>query len=146
LDERFRKRGHLLAASLVGVALVYEGLLIIASDRIELFVYSGRFKDDAWLIPILGLVPIFSGLAIGYSLMLRAAQMPKHLLIQSIITAPIALTSTIVLGQRYGLVGIATSVVIASVASAAVNVSLYLRWVRPESSSEQVTRVNASGR
>ncbi len=125
-----RRKGAILTVSLTAGALAYECALLLLNAPIERLLYGGKFAKDAWLIPLLGLVPIFVGLSAGYSLVLRAIQKPKFHLIATAGSVPVALVSAVLFTYRWGIAGAAASLVVTSAASATLSWYFYREWAR----------------
>jgi O-antigen/teichoic acid export membrane protein len=123
------EKGVLLTVVLTGLGCVYETVLMLFSGPLEKLLYGGKFATHVRLIPILGLIPIFSGLSAGYSLVLRAVQEPKMYLIAGLAAAPIGLFSPIICMYFWDLDGAAASMVITSAWGSAVTYLLYRAWL-----------------
>jgi Na+-driven multidrug efflux pump len=92
-------------------------------------LYGGIFADHVYLIPALGLIPVFLSLGSGCSLILRALQRPKHVLIVGAGTVPVGILSAFIFIPRWGLAGAAASMVLTCATSVAITLYLYIRWV-----------------
>jgi O-antigen/teichoic acid export membrane protein len=141
---RLRRKGAWVVVMLVGVAALYELVLLIVAAPVVHIVYGGKFDQVAWLIPIQGLVPFFAALAQGYSLNLRALQKPQHYLIASLVATPVGIISALLFIQMWGLRGAALSSVLAAAAFALAHYVMYRFWMPPAHAStlvlEQVNR------
>ena len=124
-----RTRGVMLTFGLSGIAAAYELFLLLTSRQLEAVLYGGKMAAYSWLIPILGLVPIFTALSTGYSLILRAAEKPQHFLIVGATTAPLSIISGVVFTRAWGLGGTTASIVLASAVSALITYLLCRSWV-----------------
>jgi O-antigen/teichoic acid export membrane protein len=125
---RLRIKGEFIAVGLLGLSLVYEAVLLCFGPRLEQIVYGGRFQAYNWLIPVLGLMPVFIALTSGRSLVLQAIQKPQHYLIRGAVTGPVGIASALMLTAWAGLPGAAVSMVLTLAVSAAVTFSLYRRF------------------
>ena len=124
-----RSRGVMLTLALSGLAAVYEVVLLMTSRPLEAALYGGRMAAYSWLIPVFGLVPVFTALSTGYSLILRAAEKPQHFLIVGSVTAPLSVVSGIVFTRVWGLAGTSASIVLASAVTAVVTYCICQAWV-----------------
>jgi O-antigen/teichoic acid export membrane protein len=125
---RLRLKGALIGSGLLGVSLVYELMLLGFGSRLEEIVYGGRFRAYDWLIPVLGLMPVFTALASGRALVLQAVQKPQHYLIRGAVTGPVGVASALIFTAWAGLAGAAASMVSNLAVSAAVTFWLYRRF------------------
>ncbi|MDP9380637.1 MAG: hypothetical protein M3Q29_10920 [Chloroflexota bacterium] len=123
--SRMRASGMALTAGLTLFAVLYEVVLFLGADTLQRILFGQKYADAAWLIPIFGLVPVFTAIVTGYSLMLRAVQRPEYYLIAHGVAAPVALLASLALIRSWGLGGAAASVVIANAAFALVVYVLY---------------------
>jgi O-antigen/teichoic acid export membrane protein len=106
------KRKALLSTTLLTMmSLTYTVALAFFAKPIEHLLFAGKFCAYAWLIPVLGLVPVCTGFAMGFSMALRASQKPQFDLLANAVSAPIALISAIVFIKLWGLGGAALSMV-----------------------------------
>jgi O-antigen/teichoic acid export membrane protein len=120
-----RHKAFGFTALLVTLAILYEAFLLGFHGSLEQIFYGGKFSSYAWLIPILGLIPVFGALGIGFSLILRAAQKPQLYLYAGLITAPIGLLSALIFIWHWGLGGAAASMVLTYASAAGAAFYLY---------------------
>jgi O-antigen/teichoic acid export membrane protein len=125
-------KSFLITTGLTVLGCAYEIPLLLFNGQLEQLVYGGKFAAFSELIPVMGLIPVFSGLASGYSLALRAVQKPQHYLIVGAITAPIGIVSAVLCTNLWGLSGLAASMVITYASGTAVTFLLYRTWVLPQ--------------
>jgi len=123
-----RAKGALITAALTSLAVVYEIALLCWGPRLEETVYSGRFRAYAWLIPVMGLMPLFIALASGRSLVLQAIQKPQHYLIRGAVTGSVGVASALILTAWAGLPGATASMLLTLAVSALVTFRLYRRF------------------
>jgi len=123
-----RVKGALISAGLLSVSLVYELGLLGFGPRIEEIAYGGRFRGYTWLIPVMGLIPVFSALASGWSLVLQAVQKPQHYLIRGAVVGPVGVASALIFTTCAGLAGAAASIVSNLAVSMLVTFWLYRRF------------------
>jgi O-antigen/teichoic acid export membrane protein len=108
-----------LGLGLAGIASAI--LLWFFARPLELMLFDGKYAANSRLIAVLGLAPVCAAFSIGYSMALRAAQKPHFDLLANVAAAPVGLISAVMLIPRWGLLGAATSIVLASLANALVN-------------------------
>ncbi len=123
-----RAKGALITSALTVFAGVYEIALLCWGPCLEEALYGGRFRTYGWLIPVMGLMPLFIALASGRSLVLQAIQKPQHYLIRGAVTGSVGVASALVLTAWAGLAGAAASMVLTLAASAVVTFRLYRRF------------------
>jgi len=117
---QLRKKAVLASAFVTLLALGYAAFLALFADSIEHLLYGGKYSGYVRLIPILGLVPVCTGLAIGFSMAVRASQKPHFDLVANAISAPAGLITAAVFIKLWGLNGAALSLVAGFAAYAAV--------------------------
>jgi hypothetical protein len=76
-----------IASILIAVAVAYELVLWRGSKWVEIFLYSGRYADYAWLIALVGFVPLINAIQLRYSLILRALQRPVFYVLDKVLAA-----------------------------------------------------------
>ena len=118
--DQLRKKAVLASAFVTLLALGYAAFLALFADSIEHLLYGGKYSGYVRLIPILGLVPVCTGLAIGFSMAVRASQKPHFDLVANAISAPAGLITAAVFIKLWGLNGAALSLVAGFAAYAAV--------------------------
>jgi O-antigen/teichoic acid export membrane protein len=109
--RRMRRKAVLASAFLTLVALGYAAVLWLFAAPIEHLLYGEKYSPYVSLIPILGLVPVFTGLANGFSMAVRASQKPHFDLIANLISAPVGLITAAIFIRLWGLNGAAFSLV-----------------------------------
>ena len=110
--ERLRRRATLVSITLAIGAFVFMLLLVWFAVPTERILFGGKYVAYAWLMPMLALIPVMNGLAMGYSVALRASQKPQFDLICNVIAAPIGLLSAVIFMRWWGLPGAAASMVL----------------------------------
>lgn len=122
-----RRRARTVTAALVACAIAYELVLLLGAAHIERLLYGGKFGEHAWLLPVLGLVPVFAAVTTGSSLVLRSLERPQYYLVVTAITVPVAVAGGLVLSAWWGIGGAAVSAVATSAAGAAGALALVRR-------------------
>jgi O-antigen/teichoic acid export membrane protein len=123
--DRMRRNATRVSVALTGGTLTFAALLTPFAGRAEQILFGGKYAADAWLMPILALVPAALGASTGCSMALRASQRPHFDLVASAIAAPVALISAIVLMHWWGLAGAAASVVLGYLTSSITTCWVY---------------------
>src|SRR5260370_1026889 len=125
--EKLKKKAVFSTFALTGMAMLYELLLAIFAKPLEHILFGGKFADYAWLIPILGLVPVFTAFGVGFSMALRAVQKPHFDLIANAVAAPIGVLTAVLFIRLWGIAGAAFSLVAGSAAMGVVLVWSFVR-------------------
>jgi O-antigen/teichoic acid export membrane protein len=127
-DNRLLLRKAILASSGLGsLALGFAVCLAIFSKPIEHILFGGKYASYAGLIPILALIPAANGLSTGFSMALRASQKPHCDSAANGVAAAVSLISVFVLTPRFGLFGVATSLVLGFIAMNLTSLIFFLR-------------------
>jgi len=110
--DSLKATGRKLGLFLTTIAVIYEVMLIGGCIPLERLVYGERYAAYAWLMPVLGLVPILAAYASGHSLVLKAMQYPQHALYVGMVSSAVALISGVFLTYLWGITGAAISSVL----------------------------------
>ncbi|MEK7407111.1 MAG: oligosaccharide flippase family protein, partial [Acidobacteriota bacterium] len=124
-----RRKGVLVTAFLTGLAGIYDLFLFAAAALSERTLFGGRFSTYAWLIPILGLIPVCTGFGAGCSIALRSVQRPQFDLVANGLAALVGSVSAILFIRLWGVAGAAASMVLSFAVLAAVTVYFYKIWM-----------------
>jgi O-antigen/teichoic acid export membrane protein len=122
-----RRKATLVSVGLVVLALGFAGVLSLCAGPAERLLFGGKYAADAWLMPVLALVPVGTGFSTGYSMALRASQRPQFDLIANAVSAPLAVVSAIFFMRWWGIPGVAVSMAITTFAVSAVVAVAYRR-------------------
>jgi O-antigen/teichoic acid export membrane protein len=125
--SRLRRKANLVSLGLAIGALCFAALLWLLAGRIERLLYGGRYAGFAWLMPLLALMPVFTGLAMGYSMALRASQKPYFDLIANMFAAPVAIVSAVVFMHWWGIAGAVASLLLSFAVLTVLTLVCY-RW------------------
>jgi len=125
--EKLKKKAVFSTFALTGMAMLYELLLAIFAKPLEHILFGGKFAEYAWLIPVLGLVPVFTAFGMGFSMALRAVQKPHFDLIANAVAAPIGVLTAVLFIRLWGIGGAAFSLVAGSAAMGVVLVWSFVR-------------------
>jgi len=137
--SRLRKKATLTSFFLTAMALACVAGLLPLAGQAEHVLYGGKYAAYSWLIPVLGLLPVCSGFAIGYSMALRASRNPQFDLLSNSVSAPVGVLSAVLFIHWWGIGGAAGSMVLGLATYAAVFFWSYRSWVgRAPKASEAV--------
>ena len=125
--DQLRKKAVVTSVFLTAMALAYAALLAVFAQPIERVVFGGKFAVNAWLIPVLGLVPVCLGFGEGFMMAVRAFQKPHYDLIANAISAPVVLITAALFIRAWGLGGAAVSLVTGFAVYAAVFFRLFVK-------------------
>jgi len=118
--NRIRQLAHRVSLSLVGASLLCAALLYLTAAPVERLLFGGKFANDAWLIPVFMIIPLFASLASGYSMALRAMQRPQFDRLANRIAAAVSVQTAFLFIPLWGLAGAAISLVSGFAVHAAV--------------------------
>ncbi len=131
--DQLRRKAAIASIFMAAMAVTYAALLAIFAKPIEHLLFDGRFASYAWLIPLLGLVPVCTGFAIGFSMALRACQRPHCDLLANAVSAPVGLITAVVFIKVWGLGGAGLSLVAGFAAYGAVFYRCFCTWTKQAS-------------
>jgi len=117
---RFKQKALMTTLVLTAISLTYLVILAGFAGPIEHILYGGRFSASAWLIPVFGLIPVFTGFAMGFSMAVRASQRPHFDLVANGVSGPVGLVTALLFIRWWGLGGAALSMVAGFAAYATV--------------------------
>ena len=117
---RVRSKAAVVSATLALVGLVFAALLVVVGSPLVRAMYSGKYASQAWLIPLLGLIPVATGFSTGFSLALRAARKPHYDLLANAVAAPVSVVSAFLFVHWWGLAGAAASMILSFAVSGGV--------------------------
>ncbi len=123
--QLLHQKARFVSLGLGGIEFVFVVLLMLYARRAQHFLFGERYVKYAVLMPVLGLVPVFMGLSMGYAMAMRASQKPQFDLVANAIAAPLALISAVGLLHYWGLAGAAGSMVLGSAVYMICVVSIY---------------------
>jgi O-antigen/teichoic acid export membrane protein len=106
-----RKKAAIAAGLLTTLAILFVLFLYLSSGLLERWMFGGKYAAFAWLMPVLGLVPVFAALSGSFSLALRVFRKSHLELLAYILSSAAALGLSFALIPRWGLKGAATSAV-----------------------------------
>jgi len=125
---RLRKKAVLSTVFLTAFgSLVVAGLFLLAVP-LEKLLFGGKYTSFAWLIPVLGLAPVFAGFSSSLSLALRALRKSHYELVAYLLSAATALALAFLLMPRWGLPGAAASIVGSTAVLAMAVLVCFLKW------------------
>jgi O-antigen/teichoic acid export membrane protein len=125
---RLRKKAIVATVCLTALGIVFVAGLFLSAAPLEKLLFGGKYASSAWLIPVLGLVPVFIGFSASLCLALRVL-LKSHLeLIACAFSAATALALAILLMPRWGLTGAAASIVGSTAVLAIAVLICFLKW------------------
>lgn len=124
-----RRKIFLFTILLGGIALFYEYLLVMFRDRLNQFLFEGKYLSYTNQIPIWGLVPVLLAFFWGGAIALQASQKPQAMLIISGTWAVFSFVPGLILIPVWGAWGATISIVSGFVAAFASTWALYWFWV-----------------
>lgn len=125
---RLRKKAIITTVCLTALGIVFVTGLFLFAAPLENLLFGGKYASSAWLIPVLGLVPVFTGFSASLCLSLRVL-LKSHLeLIACAVSAATALALAILLMPRWGLTGAAASIVGSTAVLAIAVLIFFLKW------------------
>ena len=127
--ELMRRKIFLFTILLGGIALFYEYLLVLFSDRLNQFLFEGKYLSYTNQIPIWGLVPVLLAFFWGGAIALQVSQKPQAMLIISGTWAFFSFVPGLILIPVWGAWGATISIVSGFVAAFASTWALYWFWV-----------------
>jgi len=129
--HRLHRKVVFASGFLTVVGCLFVVSLALFSRQAEHFFYAGKYERYGWLIPVLGLAPVFTGYSSSFSYALRALGKSRYELFAYVLSALTALVSSVALMPRWGVTGGATSVVSSTAVLAVAIYFSYRRWGAP---------------
>jgi O-antigen/teichoic acid export membrane protein len=127
---RLHQKAILSTIALSGFGLAVVAMLYFFFGPVERLLFGGKYASSAWLMPVLGLAPLFTGTASSLSLVLRTLRKTKFELFTYLLSASMALVLGFVFIPRWGLPGVAVSIV-GSTATYLLGIAFcYLKYAR----------------
>lgn len=120
-----RRKASLVSLGLGVVAVLFAGFLVLFAGPVEHLLFGEKYAAYAGLIWFLALIPVTQAVSMGFSMALRASQMPHFDLVANAIAAPVAVVSAIVFIHWLGLKGAAISLVAGYAAYSATTIYVY---------------------
>lgn len=139
---QLRKKALLSTIALTGMALAYAGVLAAFSQPIEWLLFGGKFASYAALIPLLALVPVCNGFALGFGMAVRACQKPQFDLVANAVSAPVGLVTAVVFIHLWGIAGAVISQVVAAACYGMVFCWAFLKNGRQSPAPQAATYVS----
>ena len=128
--EQLRHKAMLVSFGLAVAAFCFVATLALLAGRTEHLLFGGKYAAYAWLMPVLALVPVASGISMGYSMALRASQKPRFDFISNMFAAPVAMVSAFFLMRWWGLAGAAASMTLSFSVLTIVTIVFFQRSAR----------------
>jgi O-antigen/teichoic acid export membrane protein len=140
LLHRMRHKALLVSMALLGVTLSFAALVAIEAPRVGQLLFGDKYSSQIWLMPILCLIPIANGLAMGFSMALRASQKPRFDLISNLFAAPVAILSAVLFMHVWGLAGAAASMVLSFLVLTVVTLVFFYKFSDEHTPTNDPTR------
>ncbi len=109
--NRLRQKAILATVFITALGFLFVTGLFLFANPLERILFREKYSTSAWLIPVLGIVPVFMGFSSSLSLALRALGKSQFELFAYFFSAIAALVSAYVLMPKWGLAGAAASIV-----------------------------------
>jgi len=126
--DRLRKKAVLSAIFLAALGTLFVIGLFLFAVPLEKLLFGGKYAAYAWLIAVLGLVPLFTGFSSGLSLALRILRKSHFELLAYLLSAVTALALALLLMPRWGLAGAAASIVGSTAVLSIAVLACFLKW------------------
>jgi O-antigen/teichoic acid export membrane protein len=128
--DRLHQKAILSTIALSVFGLAFAAILYFFYGPVENLLFGGKYASSAWLIPVLALAPVFTGTATSLSLALRTLRKTKFEVFAYLLSGGMALVLGLVFIPRWGLPGVAVSIV-GSTATHLLGIAFcYLRFAR----------------
>ena len=109
---RFKRMVLGMLGLFTAVGLGYWGVVSLFNQPLVDLLYNGKFAEEAYLLAVLGLIPLANGIGAVLSAALRAIERPDLIFWSSLAATVVTLALGIPITYFYGLVGAAASLVI----------------------------------
>jgi O-antigen/teichoic acid export membrane protein len=126
--NQVRRKAMIVSTTLAFVGLMFVALLVVVGSPLERVMYSGKFAAQAWLIPVLGLIPVATGFSTGFSMALKAAGKPHYDLVANTFAAPVCVVSALAFVYWWGLPGAAISMILSFAVYGLTYFYYFQRW------------------
>ncbi len=120
------RKGLGMTVVLSGISLLYIVILALSIETLERVLYSGKYGHYVHIGMILSLVPLFTAISSGFSVMLRSMQMVKTYIIVNSGVFLSGITSAWFFVIWWGVEGAAWSLVLVNFISTLINIGLFL--------------------
>jgi O-antigen/teichoic acid export membrane protein len=137
--SRLHRKAALTSFFLTTVGVLFVAILFLFSAQFEQLLYGSRYQAFAWLIPVLGLAPVFLGFCSSFSYALRALGKSQYELLAYVLSALTAAISSAVLVRLWGLQGAVASIVMTTAVLAVSIFVFYKRWGVCEQQHERLS-------
>jgi O-antigen/teichoic acid export membrane protein len=117
----------LFPAAMIGISLLYAGVLIASGSWLERLLYQGRMARYVTYLPLLAVAAVLSAVGASFSTLLRAAQNSQHQLIAGVAGTVTGIGAAFILLKPYGLSGAIASMILANGVSALCVVASYFQ-------------------
>jgi O-antigen/teichoic acid export membrane protein len=123
-----RRKGLFISKVLTAMAVLYFLALWLLAVPLDQWLYGGKYNSYVWMIAPFGLIPIFTSLNVGFSLILRAIQKTQFYLIGGVISGITGIVSSIIFIKLWGIGGSVASMILTYFMSFITAFILYRKW------------------
>lgn len=109
--DRLRKDTWAFTGAATTVSLIYWVFLIVAQDSLLELFYADRYRTYAWLLPLLGAIPVLISLTSGWLTAIRIMEKTSLIFTADLIGAVSTITLGIFLTMRLGIAGTAIGLI-----------------------------------
>lgn len=120
------------------VSFVYLLILLIFTKPIEYLLYAGKFSEFTTLIALMGLVPLFAAIEVGFSLVIRSLQRPVYYAVSTGAMALIGVSFAPLFIALWEVRGAVFNLIVVALVSLGVHVWFYCKWFLPKLTMEIV--------
>jgi O-antigen/teichoic acid export membrane protein len=135
------RRGFQFTAVLTAFALAFELALVLSGSLWDRVLYKGQYTAVEWLMPIVGIIPVFTAIAQGGSVILRAVQKSGLISIANVAGGLSGVLTTVLFIHWWGLPGSVYSLIAAQVVTAFVTLIVIAWLARTTTASLKVEEV-----
>ncbi|HEX3742736.1 MAG TPA: hypothetical protein VHW09_02355 [Bryobacteraceae bacterium] len=140
-DRELRRLGVNVFGAMIAGSAGYAIVLAAAGRPVVRLLYGSGFEHLETTVALLGLAPLCIALGEGYSLMLRAAQLPIHKLWAAVAALAVGGGTAVPFMTRWGLTGAVWSSLVMYVSMWAATYVFYWRWVGSRPSDNRASAV-----
>jgi len=122
------RKGLFLSFALTAMSIFYLIAIMLLAVPLDQWLYSGKYNAYLWLVMPLGLVPIFTAMGAGFSLILRSIQKVRSYLIIGVVSGITAIISSYLMIKAWGIAGSVASLAFTFFITFIITFILYWMW------------------
>jgi O-antigen/teichoic acid export membrane protein len=126
--SEMKRKGFKISLLLFLFSVIYLVLLALTAPQLERLLYGGKYAEFAWLLPVIGFIPVLAAIEAGYSIIIRALRRPSYHAVWTGSIALIGISSGWFLVSNYKIIGAIFSLLSVAVISLIVNIWFYQVW------------------